>query len=189
MKQGKEKLKIPIDYFEQLSKKVLKKIQHSEVYEELYSISTFVAQHLKKKNLFKIPENYFETLPERLQSKIRPASILVFRRELIFAVSAASVLVIFMLSVWFLQPDKHAVYTVDTVQTDEKMIFTALATEQDEATLEAEAARNKEVLVAVAQSIEQQNILPKNTLEQETDLDKNLEHELEKALENELDNL
>lgn len=192
MKQEKNKLKIPNGYFTQLTDKIWKKIQQNEVYEELLSISSFVAQHLKKANLFKIPENYFKVLPEQVQSKIEVKTLRMtsLKREWIFALSAASVLVLFMLSVLIIQPHHLKVpYADNTVQVDEKAIFTVLSTEQDLATLETEVLKDKEVLLAVTQSIEKHNNLPKTVLEKETELDKNLETELEKALEDELDNL
>lgn len=191
MKEEKNKLKIPNGYFTQLTDKIWKKIHQNEVYEELLSISSFVAQHLKKANLFKIPENYFKVLPKRVQSKIevKTPSIVSLRRELVFMLSAASILVLFMLSILIIQPHLKSLYTDNTVQVDEKAIFTALSTEQDPSTLETEVLKDKEVLLAVIQSIEQHNNLPKTVLEKETELDKNLEAELEKALENELDNL
>lgn len=191
MKQIKDKLKLPDNYFGQLSEKVWKKIKQTDVYEELLSISTFVAQHLRKKNIFKLPENYFQTLPERIQQKTetKPLKIISFKRELAFMLSAVAVWIVFVFSVFVWQPQKEVVQPVNTAHIDEKMIFMALSTEQDEASLETEAIKSKEVLLAVAQSIEQQNTLQKSILEQELDLDKNLESELEKALENEFDNL
>jgi len=191
MRRGKDKLKLPENYFQKLPAKILKKIKQNEVCEELYSISNFVAQHLKKKNLFRLPENYFQQLPEQTKYYIQTkrANFYSFKRELVFMISAASILVVFMLSVFFIQPKKENITHHETVNIDDKTILMALSMEQDEAHLETETIKDKTVLLAVAQSIEEQNKLQKNTLEQEIELDKNLEHDLEKALENELDNL
>jgi hypothetical protein len=191
MKQGKDKFKLPSYYFENLSKKVLQKIHGDKIYEELYGISTFVAQYLKKKNLFKIPKGYFETLSQRTKQQIDYPYIKVYslKRELVFALSAASVIVIFSFFIFSFSAQKTANTFNQMTHVEDKTIFTALTLEQDETSLETEVAKDKEIVMAVSQSIEAQNDIAKNLLEQETDLDKNLENELEKVLENELDNL
>lgn len=192
MKREKEKFRLPDNYFQNLAQKVLKRIQVDEIYEELYSISVFVAQHIKRKNLFKVPQQYFETLPEQIQARINPHHkkiVHLFKRELIFMLSAACILFIFAFFAFNSISEKKSTVDNKLVHLQDNTIFTALTLEQDELSLETETAKDKDVLTAVTQSIEEQNYIQKNLLEQETDLDKNLEIELEKALENELDNL
>lgn len=189
MKQEKEKLKLPNGYVDKLSEKVWKKIKQSEIYEELNAISSFIATHLKRKNLFKVPDNYFETLPLIVRKKIQivPLKIYSIKSNIAFMLSAAAIMMIIALPIFLLQTPKST--SDNFAQIEDKTLITALTLESDKHQIEMEVVQDKEVLDAVAESIETKTTVQEKVLEQEVATEKNLEYELEKALESELESL